>query len=190
MLNVLSFFFINYWIRCLVYYKREFRCSMFWAFSLSSSLFNSSKSIVGFDAQCFELFLYLHHCSIAPNPLSVSMLNVLSFFFITIKEVASLNPIFCFDAQCFELFLYDNVFAELKKTRKSFDAQCFELFLYFDLEDYNEAKRLCFDAQCFELFLYSLNCNLYRPIGECVSMLNVLSFFFISGVDCLALALS
>ena len=168
-----------------------FRCSMFWAFSLS--IIESDAWYIikeSFDAQCFELFLYLHHCSIAPNPLSVSMLNVLSFFFITIKEVASLNPIFCFDAQCFELFLYDNVFAELKKTRKSFDAQCFELFLYFDLEDYNEAKRLCFDAQCFELFLYSLNCNLYRPIGECVSMLNVLSFFFISGVDCLALALS
>ena len=59
MLNVLSFFFI-FWDQSTRWgLYREFRCSMFWAFSLSETEFLDTKKLK-----------------------EVSMLNVLSFFFI------------------------------------------------------------------------------------------------------------
>ena len=61
----------------------------------------------------------------------VSMLNVLSFFFIEWCETYYELEEECFDAQCFELFLY---IIKLSTTviidTEGFDAQHFELFLY------------------------------------------------------------
>ena len=85
MLNVLSFLFI--------YYKngkdnlRKFRRSTFWAFSLCVLPVREEIKQAGFDAQRFELFLYEHTTrSIRLYIQTVSMLNVLSFFFIRYKK--------------------------------------------------------------------------------------------------------
>ena len=60
-----------------------------------------------------------------------------------------------------------------------FDAQCFELFLYDLQRPSCKVWRKCFDAQCFELFLYMKKICSRRFVNMQVSMLNVLSFFFI-----------
>ena len=93
------------------YYSGDwvFRCSMFWAFSLwLLSILTTSRRSDRFDAQRFELFLYL-----------LRQWEVLS---LTTRG---------FDAQCFELFLYLFITRMEKTTYASFDAQFSELFLYF-----------------------------------------------------------
>ena len=84
MLNVLSFFFIKQ-MNTKTIHILVFRCSMFWAFSLY--LRNAKKTTVkrSFDAQCFELFLYL-----------------------SMKLTTRISQKSRFDAQCSELFLYWN----------------------------------------------------------------------------------
>ena len=83
MLNVLSFFFIMERMSTMEIKVYLFRCSMFWAFSLSEVKFFINPFDWGFDAQCFELFLYKNSRSHSwGGRWSVSMLNVLSFFFI------------------------------------------------------------------------------------------------------------
>ena len=82
MLNVLSFFFI-----VLLVVVRPlttvFRCSTFWAFSLYWIIGEQSQPIeICFDAQCSELFLYRYWVRAKAREWFVSMLNVLSFFFI------------------------------------------------------------------------------------------------------------
>ena len=83
MLNVLSFFFMGLDWKTNRTARKMFRCSMFWAFSLSSVAVSlSGYDFTGFDAQCFELFLYNLAWCLWCQMLDVSMLNVLSFFFI------------------------------------------------------------------------------------------------------------
>ena len=134
-----------------------FRCSMFWAFSLY--LRNAKKTTVkrSFDAQCFELFLYLSmklttrisqksrfdaQCSelflydtiILYKKISqwkVSMLNVLSFFFIRHAFIFLLGLSLPFRCSMFWAFSLFNIYKMQKKLLSpSFDAQHFELFLY------------------------------------------------------------
>ena len=140
MLNVLSFFFIlKSWKDYLTRWKN---C---------------------FDAQCSELFLYKRLKMILMTECSlVSMLNVLSFFFIEKQRLKPLSTLLSFDAQFSELFLYDKgIKYFVKSTMKSFDAQGFELFLYIKRWRIKNLHLDGFDAQCFELFLYSTlyNCN-------------------------------
>ena len=111
----------------------RFRCSMFWAFSLSSgskesssramtpfrcsifwafSLLKPSDTLLWlemcFDAQCFELFLYWFWKDRYFLRGWVSMLNVLSFFFIIgLIFMIRYSGAKSFDAQCSELFLYE-----------------------------------------------------------------------------------
>gem|GEM_PF-6297499 len=63
------------------------------------------KKEKGFDAQCFELFLYM-------------------------GDILEKMEDKSFDAQCFELFLYTKSGFDKVATFRGFDAQCFELFLY------------------------------------------------------------
>ena len=87
MLNVLSFFFINckskYWRRGTLVSMLNV-LSFFFISMLSQIMTNPRNS---FDAQCFELFLYM------------SLLCSLWF-----------GGVMGFDAQCFELFLYSTLY--------------------------------------------------------------------------------
>ena len=84
------------------------------------------------------------------------MLNVLSFFFIMKRKLIKEIKRDRFDAQCFELFLYNELYLSIYEWCRSFDAQCSELFLYLCKEN----------KEGFGVLW--------------VSMLNVLSFFFIA----------
>ena len=83
MLNFLSFFLypdIHQYTKKLFL----FRCSMFWAFSLFNAIMQYQNWLDPcFDAQCFELFLYLG-----------------------VKKSLTISFWRGFDAQYFELFLY------------------------------------------------------------------------------------
>ena len=144
----------------------RFRCSMFWAFSLSSgskesssramtpfrcsifwafSLLKPSDTLLWlemcFDAQCFELFLYWFWKDRYFLRGWVSMLNVLSFFFIIgLIFMIRYSGAKSFDAQCSELFLYIVKVECIGMYNMSFDAQCSELFLYPELLYWKEIQ--------------------------------------------------
>ena len=156
MLNVLSFFFILIFRSSERGWWSTFRCSMFWAFSLCSIQNNHGKNRSKFRCSMFWAF-------------SLWQENI------HYKRQRSS----CFDAQCFELFLYLEQSHWKEAWQIRFDAQCFELFLYQKAGLRRPPLFTGFDAQCFELFLYSF---FKIPLTErkgWVSMLNVLSFFFI-----------
>ena len=138
-----------------------FRCSIFWAFSLSPIKVLLNCIVVCFDAQCFELFLYFSFSfSDWKAEIKVSMLNVLSFFFILYLFYYLIFRK-SFDAQCFELFLCSVQILLSSISMRGFDAQYFELFLYLGVK-----KSLTisfwrgFDAQYFELFSLSMHSRL------------------------------
>ena len=138
-----------------------FRCSTFWAFSLLKyELMGIRNCMLWFRCSTFWTFslssLLLYH---EWDSLNVSMLNFLSFFFIWCIQLCKTND-----------------------GRKSFDAQCFELFLYMKnriiklLEE-----RIAFRCSMFWAFsLLASRLMMNADIYVCVSMLNVLSFFFIN----------
>ena len=67
-----------------------FRCSTFWAFSLSWKKLQPKDLRKCFDAQRFELFLYKIKRKYANTKWNkVSMLNVLSFFFMKLEAITS-----------------------------------------------------------------------------------------------------
>ena len=127
-------------------------------------------SLACFDAQCFKLFLYNVLLVSNLNRLRfVSMLNVLSFFFIWLVRYYErfwFEP--GFDAQCFELFLYhQEVRRALREQWPRFDAQCFELFLYIAKDELWKWGETRFDTQCSELFLYECSLFIYYYILLC-----------------------
>ena len=90
------------------YIATEFRCSTFWAFSLLKyELMGIRNCMLWFRCSTFWTFslssLLLYH---EWDSLNVSMLNVLSFFFIISNWKWYVLADVCFDAQRFELFLY------------------------------------------------------------------------------------
>ena len=133
------------------------------------------------------------------------MLNVLSFFFILI-ELANQQFDICFDAQRFELFLYHSslgcyvmnagngfrcstfwAFSLSPQTMgsaityyKRFRCSRFWAFSLF-ITRMEKTTYASFDAQFSELFLYKDWSLLMILDMKKVSMLNVLSFFFILG---------
>ena len=157
MLNVLSFFFIPKNFVELNTVKNPFRCSTFWAFSLCTQWKTTTKTFLAcFDAQRFELFLYSHNG----------------------KNVNNGNQ-GCFDAQCFELFLYNLYKSFWPKGKARFRCSTFWAFSLLKPSDTLLWLEMCFDAQCSELFLYPLFAFILYKLYKWVSMLNVLSFFFI-----------
>ena len=182
MLNVLSFFFILKNLTMKKLLSLWFRCSTFWAFSLyeSGELVQRVQE-PSFDAQRSELFLYIGLLVSNLNRLRfVSMLNVLSFFFIDTEWGQRLvNDLFrCSMFWAFSL-LSKEVWEQSSLLTLRFDAQCFELFLYIKRWRIKNLHLDGFDAQCFELFLYEIKLRHPNYSSHLVSMLNVLSFFFI-----------
>ncbi len=184
-----------------------FRCSMFWAFSLSEELWLENEGLLEevsmlnvlsfffmsrnrsywsfeycFDAQRFELFLYLFiRFAQMANVKTFRCSMFWAFSLFVWCEILEAEKHLGFDAQCSELFLYSYLhIMEEKILQECFDAQRFELFLYDLLQKYGwTCKR--FDAQRSELFLYNAVRHYHQESGSIrISMLNVLSFFFMS----------
>ena len=86
-----------------------------------------------------------------------------------------------FDAQCSELFLY-RLSKNLDALRdlQGFDAQCFELFLYNLDQIWNTSLLRRFRCSMFWAFSLFYLTTFIRYHLNLVSMLNVLSFFFIN----------
>ena len=157
MLNVLSFFFISFYTLFKNNPWKRFRCSTFWAFSLSRILLSLSKT----------------------EKQKVSMLNVLSFFFINQNASFTFSFSDGFDAQRFELFLYSNTFHVSLTILTS--VSMLNVLSFFFISN-NDFIRLWFQFRCSTFWAFSLLTFLscFCFVDMLVSMLNVLSFFFIS----------
>ena len=87
MLNFLSFFFMM-WSLTIIYIL-SFRCSIFWAFSLSNKKMRKIDENVSVSMLNVLSFFFIHKIKLLWfGGLSVSMLNVLSFFFIAHSTTA------------------------------------------------------------------------------------------------------
>ena len=105
---------------------------MFWAFSLSRIALLKRDSVD-----------------------QVSMLNVLSFFFMYPSYALDMHTA-GFDAQCSELFLYG--FFESPQVKKKEVSMLNVLSFFFIILKVSKKMKTVesFDAQCSELFLYKL----------------------------------
>ena len=144
----------------------------------------------GFDAQHFELFLYqacfyimnetlwMFRCSMFwafffiwyYNPTRdfpstvVSMLNVLSFFFIVFDLLSVSTSCREFRCSTFWAFSLSTSFTFSFSDGKAEVSMLNVLSFFFILDCGNFLlwKKLRFDAQCFELFLYTLGFCVYK----------------------------
>ena len=132
MLNVLSFLFMVVINTYDIKEIRPFRCSTFWAFSLSPQTMGSAITYYKrFRCSMFWAFsLFLERLADKLYCYRVSMLNVLSFFFIVLLVVVRpLTTVFrCSTFWAFSLLPYWGIITRQKS--ENFDAQRFELFLY------------------------------------------------------------
>ena len=139
-LNVLSFFFIRDIKQRSEFYK------------------------TGFNAQCFELFLYKIVKRNKENGAKVSMLNVLSFFFMWIILLVSIFLLALFRCSMFWAFSLWNI-------------------------SITQAYLLCVSMLNILSFFFICIFDLLSCSTKAVSMLNVLSFFFIEIEKAIALSI-
>ena len=148
-----------------------FRCSLFRAFYLCSSIWSLTQHHQCFDAHYFELFIYAFLFSIRfyqwlsfdahyfelfiyfslktfyREDLKVSMLRFRSFLFIGLAEPTSGISNLCFDAHYFELFIYTQTRYIEHLIEISFDAPFLELFIY-QITDFQDCLQNSREFRC------------------------------------------
>ena len=181
MLNVLSFFFI-----VLLVVVRPlttvFRCSTFWAFSLYWIIGEQSQPIeICFDAQCSELFLYRYWVRAKAREWFVSMLNVLSFFFIIergLRTIITTNLTF----RCSMFWAFSLWPSRICRGERSFVSMLNVLSFFFMFDILKNEELIFNDVSMLNVlsFFFMIEKQKSSFFKTLVSMLNVLSFFFIA----------